>query len=329
MNIFERHALSAVMHNMPEDEFNGLVFDVARNGFIDPVIITHDGLILDGWHRYRVAKQLGKVSELVFEKLTGISPNDFVVSKNIRRRHLTASQRGQMVVEAHEWATGGGDRMSDEYSTTSSNDEVVKTREEMAEQANVSTPTIDRAKQVSRAGRAEEVISGEKSASAVIEEEREKAAPVEQEERLPLLEPPEEKRAKRYLVMEERDNVAAAAPDFVEPEDVFDESLEDRLLSFRGSEIEDVFLEAADKIGGSLKSASMNDFKVLQEVLLYCITEDDIGVPLEGTPLPRMPVTVRQRSQWIEFCTAAETILSLFWDKAVLKVTEDSDEGDN
>ena len=103
MNIFERHALSAVMHNMPEDEFNGLVFDVARNGFIDPVIITHDGLILDGWHRYRVAKQLGKVSELVFEKLTGISPNDFVVSKNIRRRHLTASQRAQMVVEANEW----------------------------------------------------------------------------------------------------------------------------------------------------------------------------------------------------------------------------------
>ena len=100
-----------------------------------------------------------------------------------------------------------------------------------------------RVPKVSRAGRAEEVITGQKSASAVIEEEREKAAPVEQEERLPLLEPPEEKRAKRYLVMEERDNVAAAAPDFVEPEDVFDE--EDRLLSFRGSEIEDEFLEAA------------------------------------------------------------------------------------
>ena len=325
MNIFERHALSAVMHNMPEDEFNGLVFDVARNGFIDPVIITHDGLILDGWHRYRVAKQLGKVSELVFEKLTGISPNDFVVSKNIRRRHLTASQRAQMVVEANEWVPKG----TNQFTMDAPNGVSSKSKEVLAKEANVGLGTIDRAKQVSRVGRSEEVITGQKSASAVIEEEREKAAPVEQEERLPLLEPPEEKRAKRYLVMEERDNVAAAAPDFVEPEDVFDESLEDRLLSFRGSEIEDVFLEAADKIGGSLKSASMNDFKVLQEVLLYCITEDDIGVPLEGTPLPRMPVTVRQRSQWIEFCTAAETILSLFWDKAVLKVTEDSDEGDN
>ena len=59
----------------------------------------------------------------------------------------------------------GGDR------SKSSNDGL-KTREEMAEAANVSTPTIDRAKQVSRLGHSEEVISGEKSASAVMEEER-------------------------------------------------------------------------------------------------------------------------------------------------------------
>ena len=177
-----RHELSVIFGDMPNTEYASLLKSVQDNGFTHPKIITYEDKILDGWHRFRVAEHLGKESDLIFEELSGVDPAEFVLAENLYRRHLTASQRGQMVVEAHEWATGGGDRMSDEYRTTSSNDEVVKTREEMAEQANVSTPTIDRAKQVSRAGRAEEVISGEKSASAVIQEERERAASVKQDD---------------------------------------------------------------------------------------------------------------------------------------------------
>ena len=94
-----------------------------------------------------------------------MSPAEFVCAENLHRRHLTASQRAQMVVEANEWATV----RDNQYRVPSSNDEGMKTCEEMAEQANVSTPTIDRAKQVPRLRRSEEVISGEKSASAVIE----------------------------------------------------------------------------------------------------------------------------------------------------------------
>ena len=72
-----------------------------------------------------------------------------------------------MVVEAHEWQSVG------QPSKSIASNDAIKTKVELAAQANVSTPTIDRAKQVSRAGRSEEVISGEKSASAVISEERE------------------------------------------------------------------------------------------------------------------------------------------------------------
>ena len=163
--------LSAIFGDIPNIEYASLLKSVQDNEFTHPKIITYEDKILDGWHRYRVAQHLGKESDLIFEVYEGDDPAWFVCAENLHRRHLTASQRGQMVVEAHEWATGGGDRMSNEYRTTSSNDEVVKTREEMAKQANVSTPTIDWAKQVSRAGRSEEVISGEKSASAVIQEE--------------------------------------------------------------------------------------------------------------------------------------------------------------
>ena len=132
-----------------------------QNGFTHPKI-------LDGWHRYRVGQHLGLVDVLVFEEFDGDSPVGFVLAENLHRRHLTASQRAQMVVEANEWM-----ERCRPGKENASND-VLKTKGELAKEANVSTPTIDRAKQVSRAGHAEEVITGKKSASAVIQEVREK-----------------------------------------------------------------------------------------------------------------------------------------------------------
>ena len=98
-----------------------------------------------------------------------MSPAEFVLAENLHRRHLTASQRAQMVVETHEWRPAG------QHVTTPIG--AVKSKAELASEANVGFGTIDRAKQVSRAGRAEEVISGEKSAFAVIQEERENVSP--------------------------------------------------------------------------------------------------------------------------------------------------------
>ncbi len=171
---YERHHLSAIFGDIPTEEFNALQADIDKNGFTDHVIITYEGKILDGWHRYKIAKKVDRLEELVFKPLTVFDPSEYVMSKNLHRRHLAESQRGQLVVEAHEWETGGGDRMSDKHKTTSPNGEVVKTRKEMAEEASVGTRSIDRAKKVSRAGRADEVIAKEKSAPAVIKEEKEK-----------------------------------------------------------------------------------------------------------------------------------------------------------
>ena len=172
-----RHALSAIFGDMPNTEYAALLKSVQDNGFTHPEIITYEGKILDGWHRYRVAQHLGIESDLVFEELSGVSPAEFVLAENLYRRHLTVSQRSQMVVEAHEWVPKGTNRFTVDTQNCAS-----KTKKELAEQANVSPRSIDTAKQVSRAGRSEEVISGEKSASAVIAEEREKAAPVEHRE---------------------------------------------------------------------------------------------------------------------------------------------------
>ena len=70
------------------------------------------------------------------------------------RRHLTASQRAQMVVEAFDWVPKGANQHAPIGAS--------KTKEDLAKEANVGKGTIDRAKQVSCLGRSKEVISGEK-----------------------------------------------------------------------------------------------------------------------------------------------------------------------
>ena len=101
-----------------------------------------------------------------------MSPAEVVLAENLHRRHLTVSQRSQMGVEAHEWVAHGANRF-----TVDGTNDPSKTTAQIASEVNVSERSIKRAKQVSRAGRSEEVISGEKSASAVIVEEQEKVSP--------------------------------------------------------------------------------------------------------------------------------------------------------
>lgn len=165
---YERHHLSAIFGDIPKEEFNALQTDIDKNGFTDHVIITYENKILDGWHRYKIAKKVDRLEELVFKPLTVFDPSKYVMSKNLHRRHLTESQRAQIVVEAHGWGTGAGRRKKNSPIGE------LKTESELAQQANVGKGTIDRAKKVSRAGRADEVIAGKKSAPAVIKEEKEK-----------------------------------------------------------------------------------------------------------------------------------------------------------
>ena len=65
--------------------------------------------MLDGWHRYRAALSLNRVHELAFtpwEETEG-DPVAFVSARNIERRHLSASQRAQIVVEINGWLEKG------------------------------------------------------------------------------------------------------------------------------------------------------------------------------------------------------------------------------
>jgi len=91
------HPAALIFPEMTPDEYAGLRDDIAAHGQRDP-IITWQGQILDGRHRFRACEDLdldpvtleyeGEISEIPA----------FVISRNLHRRHLTASQRAMVAV---------------------------------------------------------------------------------------------------------------------------------------------------------------------------------------------------------------------------------------
>ena len=169
---FQRHELSAVFGDMPDTDYTSLLESVERDGFIENVIKLLDGTILDGWHRYRAAKELNLLRKLRFQQYKRDDEGDpaaFVLARNIERRHYDSSQRAQVVVEFNERFGHGGDRASHQNGD-------LKTRKELAKEAGVGTSTIDRAVAIKKAGESQSVISGDKKASEVLLEENRKKA---------------------------------------------------------------------------------------------------------------------------------------------------------
>jgi hypothetical protein len=96
---------------MTEEEFTELVKDIKAHGLRLPITV-YDDQVLDGWHRYRACQQLGiKPTRIEF---IGTDPVAFVCSVNLKRRHLTASQRAMIAAELCDLPQGG-DRRSRKF----------------------------------------------------------------------------------------------------------------------------------------------------------------------------------------------------------------------
>lgn len=166
----DRHELSAIFGDMPDEDYAALLVSVETDGFIDNVVRIYEGQILDGWHRYRAANELNLLRKLRFkqwhedEHRDG-DPRVFVYGRNQHRRHYSAAQRAQVAVAFNERFGHGGDRKSDESKHQNG---VLKTKKELAKEANVGTSTINRAIQIEKEGKSEAVISGETTAGEVI-----------------------------------------------------------------------------------------------------------------------------------------------------------------
>ena len=104
------HEIADLFPLIDGDEFQLLCDDIKKEGLNHPVILLDDE-ILDGRNRYRACVKVG--IEPKYEKFEGDDPLAFVLSENLHRRHLTASQRAALAAEVANM-TWGGDRKSDQ-----------------------------------------------------------------------------------------------------------------------------------------------------------------------------------------------------------------------
>lgn len=83
-------------------EFDQLVHDIAERGLQEPIVLTADGkTLVDGRNRFRACE--AAIADPVFRKLPAYYTEDkildFIVSSNLRRRHLNPGQVAMVAVD--------------------------------------------------------------------------------------------------------------------------------------------------------------------------------------------------------------------------------------
>jgi ParB-like chromosome segregation protein Spo0J len=169
------HPLANVFPLLEGVEFDALVNDIRTHGLLEPIWLYH-GEILDGRNRYRACQQLGiPCASRIYD---GNDPVRFVLSTNLRRRHLSESQRA--LVAAKLATLGQGERADRvdahmQASTVGQGRPVrpanlpVLTQEQASELLNVAERTVRDARKVHQAAAPEvmhAVEAGELTVSA-------------------------------------------------------------------------------------------------------------------------------------------------------------------
>lgn len=200
--MMKQHPLSAAFPSMSLADLAVLTDDIATHGLRQPVVVF-EGQVLDGWHRYSACKAAG-VEPATVEFDPDDDPVAFVLSMNLSRRHLSASQRAAAVVACATWApTGRPEKGAPGAPFQQSN-------ESMAKAAEVALRTIKQAKRAVEAGLGEAVRDGKVSVKRAAQ-----VAKLPPEQRQEALEQPAPKKRRMRIV----DEVPpAAAKEEAEPE---------------------------------------------------------------------------------------------------------------
>jgi ParB-like chromosome segregation protein Spo0J len=98
---YELHPLCTLFPRLTGAEFDALRDDIQANGLRQPIVL-HEGRILDGGNRYRACIEAGVTP--TFVEFAGGNLVAFVLSANLRRRHMSAGQQAAIVASAQDWA---------------------------------------------------------------------------------------------------------------------------------------------------------------------------------------------------------------------------------
>ena len=98
---YQQHPLGAAFPAMQADEYQALHDSIMEIGVQNPITLL-DGMVIDGWHRYKAANELGM--DCPSKDLDNwIDPVAFVRAQNKDRRHLPLSAWALIEVSLREW----------------------------------------------------------------------------------------------------------------------------------------------------------------------------------------------------------------------------------
>jgi N6-adenosine-specific RNA methylase IME4 len=131
----EFHPLANLFPLIEGGEFDALVADIKANGQHEEIVVF-DGMLLDGRNRYRACLAAGiEPRALAFRPDVHGDPLAFVISRNLKRRHLNDSQRAMVAARLESYRHG-----DNQYSEGDANLHV--RRVEAAKQLGVSSRSV-------------------------------------------------------------------------------------------------------------------------------------------------------------------------------------------
>lgn len=126
---------------MPAEDFKALKDSIETIGVQNPITLF-DGMVIDGWHRYRAANDLGM--DCPVAELGDVDPRDFVLAQNKARRHITQAQLAMATTSVYAWKPVG----NPEFTQSHTECVIAKSNDELAQIAGVHKNTITQAKAV-------------------------------------------------------------------------------------------------------------------------------------------------------------------------------------
>lgn len=299
---YDQHPLSAAFPAMSAAQFQALKDSIENIG-VQNAITLHEGMVIDGWHRYSASLDLGMPCPEV--ELGDVDPVDFVKAQNKERRHLSAGAWALIETELWQWRAVGnpaltiaasgaenGGAISASASDASAADPnslpgrelPAKTAAQMAASAGVGVATIERAKKVGRDA-VPEIQSAVKSGAVSLKDAHAVAdMPKEEQAALAAAGPAAIKQAAREKKAPQKRTTPAASPvendDRESPEDAERELLADHERLLADNQMMGRVFESEDRLAAAMKEIARlaEENRVLLTRVNGLVNEKDAAV---------------------------------------------------
>lgn len=164
MTSYEPHPAADLFPMMEGKAWEEFKEDIRTNGFQQDIVLFK-GQILDGRNRYKAAIELDMFDDLIVSEIdedSDIDPYQWVISRNLHRRHLTESQRASVAAKLVNAKLGDNQHTKEGLQICRPT-----TVEQAAEMLQVSPRSVHNAKSVLEHGSPELIAAVERGEFAV------------------------------------------------------------------------------------------------------------------------------------------------------------------